>query len=105
MEKQRPSQARVGSVKPLSTSEASNWSLFAREKIKIVIFDPLIRRLRVAMGNNSFCFVDLRYVRLTKFCQFCGRWGHGIGNCSTHKEYSSLIDDSWSEDKKKYRNY
>lgn len=66
----------MGGLIEYDDSDPLGLDQFMRMKVSIDIGKPLRRGMKIATGNNTAKWVDIKYERLGDFCYFCGRLGH-----------------------------
>lgn len=75
---------------------ANNWSLFARIKISLNIFEPLPTEITVNRNEGITESYELAFERITNFCHFCGMLGHKHEDCSKLTSLKAMIKPSMS---------
>ncbi|KAL2929014.1 Latrophilin-like protein LAT-2 [Bienertia sinuspersici] len=72
----------MGGLIEYDNSDPLGLERYIRMKVTIDIRKPLRRGLRIATGNNTSKWVDIKYERVGDFCYFCGRLGHIDRECN-----------------------
>ncbi|KAK2638677.1 hypothetical protein Ddye_026472 [Dipteronia dyeriana] len=86
---------QIGEVVEIPSESKECWGNFLRVKVRIEIFKPLKRWLRLKLGkSDEITMVSLKYERLPEFYYAYGRIGHGIKECLDMEAGKVALDDS-----------
>lgn len=58
------------------------WKSYYRVRVRMDVYKPLKRRMRIKWEGGQWSWVNFKYERLGTFCFVCGKIGHSDRDCS-----------------------
>ncbi|XP_042952131.1 uncharacterized protein LOC122289219 [Carya illinoinensis] len=73
---------KIGFVEEVDEEQGeAAWGEFMRIRVRMDISQPLMRGVRVKLGQYGICWIRFAYERLPNFCYWCGKLGHQFKDC------------------------
>nr|DAD18635.1 TPA_asm: hypothetical protein HUJ06_020098 [Nelumbo nucifera] len=81
--------------------DVKKWCKFARIKVQMSIYQPLIKSVPYTLLKWEEITVPLAYERLPRFCSLCGLLGHELERCKIRFDIMGKIEESKSPEFRK----
>ncbi|TXG65036.1 hypothetical protein EZV62_012030 [Acer yangbiense] len=87
------SRNKIGVVLELPTDSKECRGKLLRVKVRVDIFKPLKRWLRLKLDKSeNIVVIALKYERLPEFCYVCGKIGHSLRECPDDDARSDALE-------------